>query len=98
MEVGGRWSSEANDFLQTLAEGRALNAPQALRGSTKKAWLRRWTAFLSVAGMRAFADTLLYNTAGHTALREGEGPELGQLLGNEPHEEAPTCSRLPVWV
>ena len=96
MEVGGRWSREANEFLEALAEGKAREAPRILRGSTKKAWHRRWTAFLAVAGMRAFADTLLHDTARNTALPEGEGPELGALLGAEPHEGKTTASRLPL--
>ena len=96
MEVGGRWSTEACDFLETLAAGRALDAPRLLRASAKKAWQRRWTSFVAVAGMRAFADTLLHDTARNTELLEGDGPALDQLLGSEPHGEAPTCSRLPL--
>ena len=90
MEVGGRWSAEAYDFLQNLAYTAANDAPPALRGSTYQAWKRRWAAMLSVAGMRAFADTLLHGTAADTAVVAGREPTLGQLLGDEPHEEGST--------
>ena len=51
---------------------------------------------LAVAGMRAFADTLLTGTARSTDACGGEGPTLGQLLGDEPHEGATEASRLPL--
>ena len=66
-----------------------------LRGSAYHYWKLRWAELVSVAGMRAFADTLLYDTAANTDLLEGEGPTLGQRLGNEPHAEAPETSRVP---
>ena len=96
MEVGGRWSEEAHDFLEGLAAARARDAPRILQGSAFQHWKKRWAAFLAVAGMRAYADTLLYGSASHTQVYEGQGPELGQLLGQEPHSEAPETSRLPL--
>ena len=51
---------------------------------------------LAVAGMRAFADTLLYESAVNAWRTEGAGPELGQLLGEEPHEGTTEASRLPL--
>ena len=94
MEVGGRWSQEAHDFIAELAEGKAQEAPRVLRGSAYRNWKKRWTDLVSVAGMRSFADTLLWGHARSTALLEGEAPELGQLLGNEPHEGVPATSLL----
>ena len=96
MEVGGRWSEEAHDFLQSLAYTAANDSPPALRGSAYQAWKRRWAAFVSVAGMRAFADTLLHDIARNIALPKGEGPELGALLGAEPHEGEIIALRLPL--
>ena len=64
--------------------------------SSSRAYKRRWAAFLSVAGMRAFADTLLYGTAWNTELHDGEGPPVGQLLEQDKYEDAPEGSRLPV--
>ena len=94
MEVGGRWSNEAHDFLEALAAAKAQDAPVLLRGSSCRHWMRRWSAFLAVAGMRAFANTLLYGTASNTEVLEGATPQLGQLLGLEPHLEEPGVSRL----
>ena len=94
MEVGGRWSEEAHAFLQVLAEGRGKEAPALLRGSAYRHWLRRWSSLISVAGMRAFANTLLFNTAEGTEVLDGAAPTLGQLLGDEPHLKAPAVSRL----
>ena len=87
MEVGGRWSEEAYYFLDTLAEARAREAPRALKGSVYQACKRRWSALVSVAGMRSFADTLLERT-GTSELHEGALPTLGQLLCEEAHQEA----------
>ena len=95
MKVEGRWSEEAFNFLEDLAAARALDAPRILQGSARQHWKKRWAAFLAVAGMRALADTLLFNTASQTPAHEGQGPTPGQLLGNEAHGEAPEVSRMP---
>ena len=95
MEVGGRWATEAYDLVCLLAMARARDAPTLLRGSTYHAWARRWTGMLAVAGMRAFADSLLTGSARTTdACGGGTGPTLGELLGEEPHEGATTFSRM----
>ena len=96
METGGRWSEEAYAFLTQLASARANDAAPVFRGSAYHSWMRRWTAMLAVAGMRAFADTLLHGSAAATDAFNGDAPTLGQLLGDEPHEAAPECSRLPL--
>ena len=98
MEVGGRWSEEAYDFLSLLASTKAREAPQVLQGSAYHSWMRRWLAMLSVAGMRAFADSLLHGTARTTEALAGEEPELGDLLGDEPHARDTDVSRLPLRV
>ena len=85
MEVGGRWSEEAFDFLSLLAQARARDAPQVLQGSAYHMWKRRWQAMLSVAGMKAFADILLHDTARSTEALEGVQPTMGQILGDDPH-------------
>ena len=94
MEVGGRWGQEAVDFLKALAENKANEALVQLRGSTYAAWLRRWKQKLAVAGMRAFVETLLHDTAWTAEIGEGDTPTLGQLLGQEAHQGPPECSRL----
>ena len=77
-----------------LAEGRSKEAPTLLRGSAYRHWLQRWSSLVSVAGMRAFANTLLFGSAGSTEVLDGAAPTLSQLLGDEPHEEASAVSRL----
>ena len=96
MEVGGRWSEEAYHFLDTLALAKARDTPKALKGSVYQACKRRWTALVSVAGMRSFADSLLLEDGQTSELHEGACPTLGQLLGNEPHEGEASNSRLPL--
>ena len=59
LEVGGRWSSEAINFVRLLARARARSEPPLLRKSAEAAWQRRWTGLLAVAAQRAFAESLL---------------------------------------
>ena len=66
MEVGGRWSEEAYDFLCQLASAKAREAPPLLQGSAYHTWKKRWASMLAVAGMRAFADTLVRATVSMT--------------------------------
>ena len=89
MEVGGRWGQDACDFVSFLAFARARDAPPLLKGSAYRARQRRWIAMLSVAGMRAFAGILLHGDARSTEASDGREPTLGQLLGDEPHQEGP---------
>ena len=86
MEVGGSWSEEAYHFLDTLALAKAREAPHALRGTVHQACKRRWTALVSVAGMRSFANSLLLEDGQMGELHQGTCPTWGQLLGDEPHE------------
>ena len=79
-----------------LAAARTRDAPRALQRSTYTAWVKRWTTLLAVAGLRAFADTLLHGTAKSTDVEDSRAPTLGEFLGAEPHEGAPEASRLPL--
>ena len=96
MEVGGRWSAEAAEFLHDLAEARAASAPTALRGSAKRSWTKRWSALVSVAALRTFADTPLNNTAKGSEMWHAATPPLGQVLGEEAHAVGPEVSGLPL--
>ena len=96
MEVGGRWAEDAYDFLDQLAQTKAREASRALRKSAQLHWVRRWSTLVSFAAHRAFADTLLHGTAAGTDYWEGRAPTLGELLGNEPHSEAPLVSGMPL--
>ena len=59
VEVGGRWSKEALQFVRMLAKDRAKQEPERLRVQAAGAWQRRWSSILSVAALRATANTLL---------------------------------------
>ena len=96
MEVGGRWAQEAYDFVKLLASAKARDTPGVLQGSTYHAWKRRWVTMLSVAGMRAFADSLLHGTASSTDAVDGAQPTLSELQGEEPHAGQVEASRLPL--
>ena len=96
MKVGDRWAPEAYDFVCKLAAARTRDAPKALQGTTYIAWVTRWTTLPAVAGLRAFADTLLHGNAKSTDVQNSTAPTLGELLGAEPHEGAPEASRLPL--
>ena len=59
LEVGGRWSSEAMQFISGLAQARARQDPPMFRKASAFSWRRRWVSLLSVAAHRAFAASLL---------------------------------------
>merc|ERR1712137_1304943 len=94
MEVGGRWSKEASKFVSMLAKARARSVPPLLRKSTQMAFYHRWTALLSVAAQRAFADTLLGWPVDESGL-DGDEPHLEEVLLDARLAEAPAPSRLP---
>ena len=94
IEVGGRWSTEATQFLRLLAQARARATPAPLRQATITTLIARWSALLTHASMHAFAASLL-NTR-DTNCNNGDGalPPLGHLLAQTPVGTA-TPSRLP---
>ena len=46
VEVDGKWSAEARDFLGALSKDKARSAPLALQSSATTAWFRLWSAIL----------------------------------------------------
>ena len=96
MEVGGRWSGEAAEFLHDLVLARAAEAPGVLRGSAYRCWLRRCAAMVSVAAQRTYVDTLLYNSAKGSEVWEAAPPPLGQVLSDEAPVVGPEVSGLPL--
>ena len=81
MEVGGRWSERAYEFLEQLAVAKAQEAPVVLRGSATVDWIRRWVAMLSKAAMDSFACTLVFGDAAQADLWTSAEPPLGAVLG-----------------
>ena len=94
LEVGGRWSPEAAQFVRLLARCRARSAPPLLRGACVAACVRRWTALLAFAAAKAFAATLLSLPLHGTANNDGPPPELSELLNEDRFLDSPMPSRL----
>ena len=59
LEVGGRWSPEASQFVRLLARCRARAVPRPLRPATIAAFSSRWSALLAFSAARAFGASLL---------------------------------------
>ena len=59
LETGGRWSTEATEFMDSLAAARASEAPRILWRSAFLGWRRRWSKMLAVSCARAFAASLV---------------------------------------
>ena len=79
IETGGRWSTEAIEFVDQLAEAKGREAPPALRRSSWRAHRRRWQHMLSISAGKAFVGSLR-NDGDGVAGCEGPSPELGMLL------------------
>ena len=56
---GERWSTEAKEFVDSLAAARAREAPHILWRSAFLGWRRRWSRMLAVSCARAFAAMLV---------------------------------------
>ena len=71
LEVGGRWSEEAAEFVRLLAKCRSRAAPVQ---ATAQAFIARWSALLTHAAQTAFAQSLLFQDAGPRAALDGDSP------------------------
>ena len=80
VETGGRWSSEAVDFVSSLAGAQARDAPPLLRRSSFLAWRRRWSRMLAVSCGRAFASSLVTSCSVTPDGQDGPPPDLADLL------------------
>ena len=95
MEVGGKRSKEAADFLRLLAQARNRSVVPALRKAAVQASIARWSAMLTMAAQAPFAASLiLQNPASHTT-PDGDMPPLSTLLEHHPGAPPP-ASRLPL--
>ena len=95
LELGGRWSPEAAEFIRHLARCRARSAPPLLRSACVAACVHRWSAALSFAAAKAFASTVLSLPLHGAADVDGQPPELSDLLHADRLSDAPLPSRLP---
>ena len=80
VETGGRWSTEAVDFVSSLAGARARDAPPLLRRSSFLSWRRRWSRMLAVSCGRAFANSLLTSCSVTPDGQDGPPLDLADLL------------------
>ena len=80
IETGGRWSSEAYNFVESLARARARETPHVLRHSAFLAWRRRWTRMLAVSCCRAFTGSLTSPRSDFAGV-DGTTPDLAGLFG-----------------
>ena len=82
ISTGGRWSSEALDFIHKLAWAKAQAAPVYLRASVAFSWQRRWMRMLSVATASAFAHSLVSPTKAGALSTGGATLELCELFAS----------------
>eukprot|EP00973_Karenia_brevis_P023307 3208453-Karenia_brevis.AAC.1 len=76
IEVGGRWSAEAQRFVRMLAEAKSRSSPPLLRKAAAHAYYRRWTAMMSICAQRAFAKSLLELPMDSLHNADGDPPPL----------------------
>ena len=96
VEVAGRWSPEAAQFVRLLARCRSRAVPPALRASSVAAFAARWSGLLSFAAARAFAASLLALPLSGASNVDGPAPDLSEVLLDTRFEEGPPgASRLP---
>ena len=96
VEVGGRWSKEAAEFIWNLAQARARSTPALLRKAAAQAYYRRWTGMLAYAAANALAASLLEEPLAGTANIDGPEPEMTWVLTEARCEDGPDVSRLPL--
>ena len=77
-ECGGRFSTEAWNFLRLLANSKVRAEPELNRTSAATAWRRRWAGMLAVASQRAFAESLLDKVVTRSA--DGPTPHAATVL------------------
>ena len=84
MEVGGKWSQEAADFLRLLAQPRNRSVIPALRKAAVQASIARWSAMLTMAAQAPFAASLILQNPGSHTTPDGDMPPLSTLLEHHP--------------
>ena len=90
---GGRWSTEATQFLRLLARSKAQTTPAPLRHAMTTSLLSRWSAIITHAAQHAYAASLRSLPADGAANGEAALPPLRHLLAQT--QDAPAPSRLP---
>ena len=97
LEIGGRWSEEAADFIRRAASARARGDPVSLRRAAAAAYAHRWVGIASVAAQRALASSLLELPVSEDGV-DGEEADFPTVLAEASWDEPPAPSRLgPRW-
>ena len=94
IETGGRFSTEAINFLQQLAHSKARSEPNLLQKSASISWLRRWINILACASQRALAGTLLHLPGSQYHNLDGFAHALSDVLTDSRWESGPSVSRM----
>ena len=89
LEIGGRWSDEAADFIRRVASARARRDSRAVAA----AYAHRWVGIASVAAQRALASSLLELPVSEDGV-DGEEADCPTVLAEASWEEPPAPSRL----
>ena len=93
LEIGGRWSEEAADFIRRAASARARGDPVSLRRAAAAAYAHRWVGIASVAAQRALASSLLELPVSEDGV-DGEEADFPTVLAEASWDEPPAPSRL----
>ena len=93
LEIGGRWSEEAADFIRRAASARARGDPVSLRRAAAAAYAHRWVGIGSVAAQRALASSLLELPVSEDGV-DGEEADFPTVLAEASWDEPPGPSRL----
>ena len=83
VEVGGRWSAEAAEFVRLQAHAKARAAPAVLRPALRGAYVHRWSGLLAAATSLAFAESLTCLPSPGLSNLDGPGPDI-RLVGGRP--------------
>ena len=59
IEVAGRWSEEARQFVGLLAKAKARQEGWLLRRRAEQAWRMRWSSISACSAARAVAESWL---------------------------------------
>ena len=94
IELGGRWSSEAVEFIDLLAAAKVRSEPLLLRASAQQAWKRRWINILTNASQTALATSLLEMPPSRAHNVDGETPSLRDVFANSRWSSPPDFSKL----
>ena len=83
LETGGRWSSEAVQFVEDLSYAKSRGVQPRLRFAAALAYKRRWSRLLSCAASKAFATSLVSPTGKLQLTCDGVEPDLSDVLDRE---------------